>query len=291
MRVLITAFEPFGDRIHNTSADLLMALVSTPRRTSKQDIAHLVLPVSYATAWPLLKSEITKTKPDLILLMGENRRSGICIERFAHNRQMTPAGLASINAHSPHVIATRINLNTVRSQLKQRANYHGCAYHLSENAGNYLCNFIYFKTLSARPDIPSLFLHVPALAQKKFEQQATQYVSALRVILKVLGSQQLVESTNPSDTKAIDGAGTNDMPRENKRRTLMADKHLVACEQEHEMVTVLKHFKKGSSKENTDKMQNACRSWKKDGGAKYKPKNRDSFYKYLQEKGILGKLA
>lgn len=71
----------------------------------------------------------------------------------------------------------------------------------------------------------------------------------------------------------------------------MADKHLVACEQEHEMVTVLKFFKKGSSKENVDKMQNACRAWKKDAGAKYKPKNRDTFYKYLQEKGILGKIG
>jgi hypothetical protein len=71
----------------------------------------------------------------------------------------------------------------------------------------------------------------------------------------------------------------------------MADKHLVACEQEHEMATILKHFKKGTSKENIDKMQNACRAWKKDSSAKYKPKNRDNFYKYLEEKGILHKLV
>lgn len=70
----------------------------------------------------------------------------------------------------------------------------------------------------------------------------------------------------------------------------MADKHLVACEQEHEMVTVLKHFKKGSAKENIEAMRNACRSWKKDASPKYKPKNRVAFYKYLEEKGILGKL-
>lgn len=71
----------------------------------------------------------------------------------------------------------------------------------------------------------------------------------------------------------------------------MADKHLVACEQEHEMVTVLKHFKKGSVKENVAKMQDACRAWKKDSGTKYKPKNRTSFYRYLEEKGILHKLG
>jgi hypothetical protein len=71
----------------------------------------------------------------------------------------------------------------------------------------------------------------------------------------------------------------------------MADKHLVACEQEREMETVLKHFKKGTSKENIDKIQNACRAWKKDSSAKYKPKNRDNFYKYLEEKGILRKLT
>jgi hypothetical protein len=71
----------------------------------------------------------------------------------------------------------------------------------------------------------------------------------------------------------------------------MADKHLVACEQEQEMASVLKYFKKGTSKENLETMQNACRAWKKDTGAKYKPKNRDNFYKYLEEKGILRKLG
>lgn len=81
------------------------------------------------------------------------------------------------------------------------------------------------------------------------------------------------------------------MSRENFGGIQMADKHLVACEQEHEMATVLKHFKKGTSKENVDKMQTACRTWKKDSGAKYKPKNRDNFYKYLEEKGILRKLG
>ena len=70
----------------------------------------------------------------------------------------------------------------------------------------------------------------------------------------------------------------------------MPDKHLVACEQTHELTTVLKHFKKSNNANNFEKIQNACRAWKKDTNAKYKPKNREKFYKYLTEKGILSKI-
>jgi pyroglutamyl-peptidase len=291
MKILITAFEPFGKRKRNTSADLLEELVRRPPQHRIQKISYLVLPVNFETVWPILNSAIASVEPDFILLMGENRREGICIERFAHNHRTTISGSSVISVHAPQVMETQVDLNILHARLKTRKRKLRCPFGISENAGNYLCNFVYFKTLTERPNIPAVFLHVPALVDSKLKILKVQYVSALRGILLAIDSQRLPQRADASDTKAIDGAGANDMPRENKRRTLMADKHLVACEQEHEMVTVLKHFKKGSSKENVDKMQNACRSWKKDGGAKYKPKNRDNFYKYLQEKGILGKLA
>ena len=291
MKLLITAFEPFGGRTHNTSADLLHALLQTQKPAFINEITQEVLPVDFKTAWPRLRTTITESQPDFILLMGENNREGVSIERFARNKKTYINENSLISLGSPKLFETQIDVRALHASLRSTRRAYGTFCRLSMNAGSYLCNFIYFKTLQKETCIPSLFLHVQALPPEKFKELQTQFVSVVQAILMSINSQIKESRAGTSDTKAIDGAGANDMPRENKRRTLMADKHLVACEQEHEMVTVLKHFKKGSSKENVDKMQNACRSWKKDGGAKYKPKNRDNFYKYLQEKGILGKLA
>lgn len=68
----------------------------------------------------------------------------------------------------------------------------------------------------------------------------------------------------------------------------MSDANLVACEQEHEMKTVLEHFKKSAGKENLGAMHDACKAFKADDA--FKPHNRESFYRYLEAKGILAGL-
>lgn len=68
----------------------------------------------------------------------------------------------------------------------------------------------------------------------------------------------------------------------------MSDKNLVACEEDHEMKTVLKHFKKRETNANVERLRGHCKSHKKDDS--YKPHNRDSFYRYINEKNVLAGL-
>lgn len=68
----------------------------------------------------------------------------------------------------------------------------------------------------------------------------------------------------------------------------MTDANLVACNEDHEMKTVLGKFKKSQGHENVEAMRDACKKFKADDA--YKPHNRESFYKYLEEKGVLGTL-
>ncbi len=63
------------------------------------------------------------------------------------------------------------------------------------------------------------------------------------------------------------------------------DANLVACGQEHEMKAVLSHFEKRGTNDNVEKMQAACKAWKADES--YRPANRESFYRYLNDKGLL----
>ncbi len=68
-----------------------------------------------------------------------------------------------------------------------------------------------------------------------------------------------------------------------------SDRKLIACMQEHEMKTVLKHFKKSATEANVEAIQKACKAFK--ATESYRPHNRDNFYKYVADKNILKQLA
>jgi len=68
----------------------------------------------------------------------------------------------------------------------------------------------------------------------------------------------------------------------------MSDQNLVACEEEHEIKYILEKFDQRQTQNNILTLQGACRAWK--DNADYQPHNRDSFYRYIEEKEILAKL-
>lgn len=236
----------------------------------------------------MLKGRIRSIQPDFILLLGEKRHGWLTLEMCARNVRTGKNKTRQIHPNGKAIYFTKINTRRLLMKLRAPDKSPKGFWQTSQNAGNYLCNFSYYQTLSQFKEVPALFVHVRALEEKSAGETTRRFSQSIYRLLKTITT---LGKTAYIHTKAIDATGANGRQRENKRGLYMADKHLVACEQEHEMVTVLKHFKKGFSKENVDKMQNACRAWKKDATTKYKPKNRDTFYKYLQEKGILSKIG
>ena len=74
MKVLISAFEPFCNREINNSEEVLNKLDSCKYN-------KILLPVSYNRAFNILKEEINKIKPDLVICLGEAiNRIEICLE-------------------------------------------------------------------------------------------------------------------------------------------------------------------------------------------------------------------
>ena len=65
----------------------------------------------------------------------------------------------------------------------------------------------------------------------------------------------------------------------------MADANLIACNEDHEMVTILRKFGKSGSKENIASLRDACKHWK--SLEIYSPKNREEFYRYLEAKKVM----
>ncbi|MCB1324825.1 MAG: hypothetical protein H7A21_11560 [Spirochaetales bacterium] len=68
----------------------------------------------------------------------------------------------------------------------------------------------------------------------------------------------------------------------------MQDRQMVACEEEHEIIYVLRKFGKRQTRENIARLQEFCRAHKAD--PTFAPHNRESFYRYLNGTGLLVRL-
>lgn len=80
--------------------------------------------------------------------------------------------------------------------------------------------------------------------------------------------------------KSKEGIKTEpEKPKEEPNKNAAQDANLVACEQEHEMEAILKHFKKVNNKANRESMKKLCKEFKSNDDLK--PYNRDNFYTFL----------
>ena len=128
--------------------------------------------------------------------MGEKQGGFLTLETIAHNRRISRRGIIPIDTKG------FLTLKPLPAVLDLRKNPSLKFLSVSKDAGTYLCNFIYYKTLSARPGLPVLFLHVGALSETEFIRREEKHQTALRRLVHELA-------------KAIDGAGANCTSREN----------------------------------------------------------------------------
>ena len=155
MRIVITAFEPFGEFDTNSS---YLAL----ERLNYLDIERVVLPVSYPDAYVVLR-EIVKECDFIILLGMAASRTKISIEERAknllefkipdNNRQIITNRLISDEADE--FLYSKVDIDNLINYLNKEFDLYK-----SNDAGTYICNYLYFKVLQTY-DAPSIFIHLP----------------------------------------------------------------------------------------------------------------------------------
>jgi len=212
LTLLVAAFEPFGGRDRNTSADLQQALRSSGLPPGIQLVGDVILPVDFATAWQRLEPEIRQTKPDLLLLMGEKKGGYLTLERFARNTRRDGNSQTEILSGKPKRLHTRVKLDLVYERLRDLGQKR---FRLGKNAGDYLCNYIYFMALASEPELPALFLHVPSKTANQFNATKSSWLHAMQDMFSAWAACPGSFADVRDRIKAIDGAATNDMPREN----------------------------------------------------------------------------
>jgi pyroglutamyl-peptidase len=165
VRVLITGFGPFPGAPFNPSAALAKALARRrrPALAGIERATHV-----FATTYASVDRDLPKLfaqKPDVVLMFGvAGRRRQLCIETRARNAVSLLFPDASgrkphhgvIKLHGPAALTGNAPFARLASAAGPRAR-------LSRDAGNYLCNYIFWRALEqvrgTRPLVQ--FVHIP----------------------------------------------------------------------------------------------------------------------------------
>ncbi len=162
MRIMFTAFKPFGGASWNASEEIINALPETHVRCK---LIKVVLPVRYKDAFTTLKRHMDEQRPDAILMMGEARgRKRLSIEQIAVNlndaRRPDEAGVIksgeTIDPDGPDGIFTTLPVDAILEALASS----GIPYERSLSAGGYVCNDLFYRALR-HADVPAGFIHIP----------------------------------------------------------------------------------------------------------------------------------
>lgn len=174
MKLLLTGFEPFVGIEQNPSQLIVESISANPICEQDLTVTTAILPVEYEKGTQAMLSLLEKHSPDICLMLGVGGFK-LELERVALNLDDSPkednSGLVirgdRIIADAPEAYFTNLPLVNLQKRLVAK----GVKIEVSNHAGAYICNHIYFIAThySRTQDLnfPTLFVHVPPLNPEK----------------------------------------------------------------------------------------------------------------------------
>lgn len=165
-RLLVCGFGSFPAAPRNPSATVIEALSAAGWSPMHVETDYLTLPVSWTNSVPLILDALRARPADAVLVVGvATSADAFRVETLGRNRASRAApdhdgGTwegSVIAAEGPGVIASTAPTEDVLEALVQ-ANLPA---RLSDDAGDYLCNFTLYSLLAAEAAPKVGFLHVP----------------------------------------------------------------------------------------------------------------------------------
>jgi pyroglutamyl-peptidase len=196
--ILVSAFEPFGGRGKNASAEALAQLACESFEMA--DIRTTLLPVETEKAFAQLRVELERIQPDILLCLGEAKRDALCLETTGYNerRFSIPDNAGHtldgtpINSAGPASYPSTLPLD----QMLQAVGPMNIPVCLSDDPGRYLCNEVLYSALDyvATHNLPVRvgFIHIPHLPEAATEDPdyptmpTEQVVLALCAVIEIL---------------------------------------------------------------------------------------------------------
>ncbi len=161
MKILLTAFEPFGGERVNPALEAVT-------RVTGDGVIKLYLPVEYETAAKLTREKISECKPDAVVCVGQaGGRKGVTPESCARNMRSSAspdnAGRLCrsepVVPGAPETLCSTFDAAGMTEYLKAK----GFPAYVSGSAGTYVCNDVFYSVLYALEgtDVAAGFIHVP----------------------------------------------------------------------------------------------------------------------------------
>lgn len=164
-RLLVTGFGPFPGQSENPSEALVRALGRDVTLAREFNVRCAVLKTEYGAGLKKFKKELEDFKPDIVVCFGVAAgEKGFRLETVARNRSSTrhddAAGKRPREAHivkgGRRTLKATLPFRKTAVALRRK----GIRARLSRNAGNYLCNYIFYHLMNdgrARGG----FVHIP----------------------------------------------------------------------------------------------------------------------------------
>lgn len=176
MSILFTGFDPFDGASVNPSWEAVCLL---PEAIAGHSVHRLQLPTVYGQAAALLREEIARVRPSIVIACGvANGRPGVTPElvainyrfaRIADNAGQRYSGVP-IAPEGPAAHMTSLPVHAMIEAVRAE----GVPAYLSLSAGAYVCNDVYYALLACEAEYGhrGLFVHVPGTEAVDAEQSA-----------------------------------------------------------------------------------------------------------------------
>ena len=210
--VLVTGFDPFGGEAVNPSQQIAQALDG--EIIAGHRIVGAILPTEFGAAPATLEKLIARHRPALVLALGQaGGREGISLERVAINlidaRIRDNAGSQPVDVRIVDNAANAYFSTLPIKAMLQRLHAAGIPAALSQSAGAFVCNQVFYALMHAlrRRRTRGGFVHVPYLPE-----QAARHACAPSMPLDAMvGAVRLcLETALTTSTDAHYAAGALD---------------------------------------------------------------------------------
>lgn len=187
--VLITGFGPFGKHNVNASWEAVKELKKLTADLEKLHNINLVIkeiPVAYDNAIIEIPQLWKKYNPVIVIHVGVSHKAHcLTIESRAHSTGYIRSDICekcpSETDVAQCVLETKIDGKSICDNVNENSHETGCKACISHDAGRYLCEYVYYQSLSMQTS-QTIFIHVPDFDV----YSSTQTAKGLYIILRYL---------------------------------------------------------------------------------------------------------
>lgn len=183
--ILITGFTPFPGAPENPTAVLIDAIeagrIKAPDGVS---LKARLLPTEFAASWEVFQKALAEVQPDALIQFGLSAKAtGFTLECIARNQMASAlpdnSGFRpddeTIEQGAPVILPTGLPIEDIYQALTAK----GLPVEYSESAGTYVCNHLFYRTMSLPRDTrPACagFIHIPYLEEQRDRLEASGHI-------------------------------------------------------------------------------------------------------------------